>query len=87
MSEVDEAFANWRAKFHGALFESDTSKLPQRIEEARKALVARSRELFATSPNYDGEPEAIENALYELRALESCLKLNTRDRRHAARAG
>jgi len=47
-----------------ALFETDTSKLPRRIEEARKALVFRCRELFESS--HDGEDEAIENALYAL---------------------
>src|SRR5208282_1618601 len=65
----------------------DMSKLPWRIEEARKALIFRSRELFKTPPSYDGETEAIENALYALQALENSLKSNTRDRRHAARAG
>jgi hypothetical protein len=86
MAKSGEALQNWRALYHAALFETDASKLPQCIEEARKALVTRSRELFATSPNYDGEPEAIENALYALQALENCLRLNTRDRRRAPRA-
>jgi len=35
----------------------------------------------------DGETEAIENALYALQALENCLRSNTKDRRHAPRAG
>ena len=76
---------NWRELYKAALFESDTSKLPLRIEEARRALVFRSRELFATSPNYDDESEAIDNTLYALQALENCVKLNTKDRRHAPR--
>jgi hypothetical protein len=38
-------------------------------------------------PNYYGEPEAIEDALFAPQALENCLKSNTRDRRHALRAG
>ncbi len=50
------------------------------------ALVFRSRELFAASPSYDSETEAIENALYALHALENCLRLNTKDRRRAPRA-
>jgi hypothetical protein len=86
MAESGEPLRNWRELYHAALFETDASKLPQRVEEARKALVTRSRELFATSPNFDGEPEAIENALYALQALENCLKSNTRDRRRAPRA-
>jgi len=87
MRETAEDLRNWRRLYKAALFETDTSKLPGRIEEARKALVVRSRELFKSSPDYDGETEAIENALYALQALENCLRSNTRDRRHAARAG
>jgi len=87
MVESAEALRNWRALYKAALFETDTSKIPSHIEEARKALVFRSRELFETSPNYDGETEAIETALYALQALENCLRSNTRDRRHTPRAG
>ena len=87
MGESVETLGNWRALYKAALFETDTSKIPSRIEEARRALVFRSRELFAASPNYEGETEAIENALYALQALENCLRSNTKDRRHAPRAG
>jgi len=85
MGESAEDLRNWRGLYKAALFETDTSNLPWRIEEVRKALIFRSRELFRTSPNYDGEPEAIEDALYALQALENCLKLNTKDRRRAPR--
>jgi hypothetical protein len=81
-----EGLRSWRELYNAALFETDASKLPLRIEEARRALVFRSRELFATSPNYDGEVEAIEDALYALHALENCVKSHTKDRRHAPRA-
>jgi len=87
MGESAEILRNWRRLYKAALFESDASKLPLRIEEARRALVFRSRELFASSLNYDGETEAIENALYALQGLENCLRSNTKDRRHALRAG
>ena len=76
---------NWRELYKAALFETDMSKLPLRIEEARRALAFRSRELFATCPNYDNESEAIDYTLYALQALENCVKLNTKDRRHAPR--
>ena len=85
MAASGVALRNWRELYKAALFETDTSKLAERIEEARKAIVARSRELFATSPDYDGETEAIDNALYVLRALENCLRSNTKDRRRAPR--
>jgi len=87
MVESAEALRNWRELYNAALFEADTCKIPSRIEEARRALAFRSRELFETSPNYDGETEAIETALYALQALENCLRSNTKDRRRAARAG
>lgn len=80
-----EALRSWRELYKAALSETDVSKLPLRIEEARRALISRSRELFSTSPNYDGETEAVENALYALQALESCLTMHTQDRRHAPR--
>jgi hypothetical protein len=86
MCETAEDLRNWRGLYKAALFEAETSKIPSRIEEARRALAFRSRELFETSPNYDGEDEAIDTALYALQALENCLKPNTKDRRHASRA-
>jgi hypothetical protein len=85
MGESSETFRNWRGLYQAALFETDTSKLTGRIDEARKALMERARELFATSPNYEDESDAIENALYALQALENCLRSNTKDRRHAPR--
>jgi hypothetical protein len=81
-----ETLRSWRGLYKAALFETDESKLPLRIEEARRALVSRSRELFAASPSHEGEREAIEDALYALHALENCMKSHTKDRRHAPRA-
>jgi len=80
-----ETLRGWRTLYKAALAETDVQKLPLHIEEASRALILRSRELFSTSPNYDGEREAIEDAMYALRALEDCLKLNTRDRRRTSR--
>ncbi len=45
MGESAEDLRNWRGLYQAALFETDTSKIPSRIEEARSALVFRSREL------------------------------------------
>src|SRR5215831_75963 len=84
MSESAEDLRNWHGLYKAALFETDTSKLPWRIEEARKHS-SLDPELFKTSPNYDGETEAIENALYALQALENCPRSNTKDRRRAPR--
>ena len=62
MRESAKIFRNWRELYTATLFESDTSKVAGRIEGVRNALIVRSRELFATSPNYDGETEAVEDA-------------------------
>jgi len=47
--ESAEDLRDWRGLHEAELFETDTSKLPWHIEEARKALIFRSRELFKTS--------------------------------------
>ena len=85
MGESAMILLSWRELYKAALFETETSKLQSRIEEARRALALRSRELFAASSSSDGETEAIESALYALQALENCLKLKTQDRRRAPR--
>ena len=85
MGESVATLGNWRGLYEAALFETDTTNIPTRIEEARKALVFRSSALCETFPNYDGEREDIENALYALQALENCLRSNTRDRRRVSR--
>jgi len=81
-----EALRSWRGLYNAALFETDASKLPLGIEEARSALVFRSREISCSFSSDDSETEAIETALYALHALENCSRLNTKDRRHAPRA-
>jgi len=39
----------WHELYKAALFETDRDKIPQRIAEAEKSIVARARELFATN--------------------------------------
>lgn len=85
MGESAKNPLSWRELYKAALFETEPSKLELRIDEARRALALRSRQLFAASSTSDGEPDAIENALYALQALENCLKLKTKDRRRAPR--
>ena len=67
------AYPSWRDLYKAALFEVDRAKLPQRISEARNAVVMRGRELFNCEGNH---------ALYALQALASCLLMGTRT--HAA---
>jgi hypothetical protein len=65
----------WRELYKAALFETDRSRLPERIAEAEKAIVARARELFNTTTDNIEEDQALDDALYALRALQSCLGL------------
>jgi len=41
MGESDEGLRNWHGLYRATLFESDTNKLPTRIDEARRAIVGR----------------------------------------------
>ena len=68
---------NWRELYKAALFETDKSKLPDRIAEARQAIMVRARELFNAPSDNIEEDQALDDALYALRALQSCLGLET----------
>jgi len=65
---------NWRELYSAALFETDTSRIPHRIADAEKAIVARARELFSAGADTIEEDQALDDALYALRALQNCLE-------------
>jgi hypothetical protein len=62
----------WHVLYHAALFETDRSKLPQRIAEAERAILARIKELFFVSYDHIEEDQTLDDALYALRALRNC---------------
>jgi 2-keto-3-deoxy-galactonokinase len=64
---------NWRTLYTAALFEADRNRVPTRIAEAEQAIVARARELFSAGNDTIEEDQALDDALYALRALQSCL--------------
>jgi hypothetical protein len=66
---------NWRQLYTAALFEPDTRNLPARIAAAQKAILARERELFAQGFDTIEEDQALDDALYALKALQSCFEL------------
>jgi hypothetical protein len=66
---------NWRDLYTAALFETDRDRIPARITEAEQAIVARARELFSAGNDTIEEDQALDDALYALRALQSCLQL------------
>lgn len=80
IGDVGESFASvpsWRERYQAALVETGTDKLPDRIADAKEAIVRRARELFAANTDHIEEDQALDDALYALRALQSCLGLET----------
>jgi len=65
---------NWRELYSAALFETDKNRIPTRIADAEKAIVARARELFSAGGDTIEEDQALDDALYALRALQNCLE-------------
>ena len=61
----------WRRLYTAALFEVDSDKLPERIAEAETALIVRARELFHAPGDNIEEEEAVDDAMYALRALRN----------------
>lgn len=61
----------WRRLYTDALFEVDSAKLPSRIAEAEAALIVRARELFHDPGDNIEEEEALDDAMYALRALRN----------------
>jgi hypothetical protein len=66
---------SWRELYTAALFETDRERIPARIAHAEQAIVARARELFAVGNDTIEEDQALDDALYALRALQSCLQV------------
>jgi hypothetical protein len=86
ITPAQPAAGNWRALYTAALFETDTMKFPERISEAEKAIVARARELFSAGTDTIEEDQALDDALYALRALQSCLNFRSAEPSGATRA-
>ncbi len=65
--------SDWRLLYQSALFETDRDKLPQKIADAEKAIVSRMRELFSANGDHIEEDLILDDALYGLRALRTCV--------------
>jgi len=61
---------NWRILYRAAILETDRTVLPKRVTEAEEAVRARAREIFYAHGTSE-EEEALEDALYALRAFKS----------------
>ena len=60
---------DWKTLYRAAILEKNNNVIPQRVSEAEMAVLARGRELC-----HEGtleEREALEDALYALRAFRS----------------
>ena len=63
----------WHVLYHAALFEKDQDKIPQRITEAENAILYRIKELFISKADHIEEDVILDDALYALRALRTCV--------------
>jgi hypothetical protein len=61
---------DWRTLYRAAILESNKSVIPQRVSEAEAAVLARGREVFYGHGTLE-EKEALEDALYALRAFKT----------------
>lgn len=69
---------SWKDLYVAALLESDVQRIPSLIANAERAIVDRARELFQTTGDHIEEEAALDDALYALRALSSCLAIHGR---------
>jgi hypothetical protein len=65
---------NWQERYKAAIVEGDSTKLPDCIAEAKKAIVQRARELFQTTEANFAEEQALDAAICALHALQGTLK-------------
>jgi hypothetical protein len=73
----DPGGRRWRQLYRAAILEAGDSILPQRVAEAEQAIVARARELFVATGDHFDEQEALDDALYALRALQTSWRSRT----------
>jgi hypothetical protein len=66
----------WQDLYVAALMEGDREKIPLLIGEAERAIVDRARELFAAGGDNIQEEEGLDDALYALHALKTCLTVH-----------
>ena len=65
----------WKDLYVLALMEADYAKMSGRIADAERMIVDRARQLFTAPGDNIHEEEAMDDALYALRALKTCLEL------------
>ena len=74
MNEVRSPRELWKALYIAALFENQKPRISEKIAAAQAAIQARRREL-TLSANDVRERHALDNALFSLEALRTCLAI------------
>ena len=69
---------SWTDLYVAALVEGDEQKIPSLIDNAERAIMSRARELFQAQGDHIQEQEGLDDALYALHALKSCLAVHGR---------
>lgn len=69
---------DWKDLYVAALLEGDKDKIPSRIDQAERAIVERTRELFKRAADNTREQESLQDALYALQALKNCMATHGR---------
>ena len=68
---------HWKALYRAAILETNKGLLPQRVSEAEEAVKARGCEIFYSNGTpEEREAEALEDALYTLRAFRTAWQHN-----------
>jgi hypothetical protein len=70
--------SDWKSLYVAALLEGNVDRIPALISDAERAIIARARELFAAPGDNIQEEESLDDALYALHALKSCIQIHGR---------
>jgi len=65
---------SWKDCYVAALQETDHLRIPALIARAEQEIIARAHQLFNSKSANLEEGEALDDALYMLRALKECLQ-------------
>jgi hypothetical protein len=75
---------SWKDFYTAALLENDPARISPLIARAESEIVTRARALFGTPGDHSDETDALDDALYMLRALKGCLAYSAISRDVAA---
>ena len=68
----------WRQLYKTALFEPDPGKLLEQVMRAESAIVLRARQLFGQPGDHIEEEHDLDDAMYAMQALRSCVQSRSR---------